>query len=92
MTSMVNIVAKKIHEKLCQQDIDGYLAANFDLHEVARSAIEAMAAPNSKMCKAAAKAMSPDRRPTPNRVSVKAKHAIRYRAMITAALNEGKKG
>lgn len=55
---------------------------------LARAAIEAMAAPTPRMCKAACAAMSPGKRPTPNRVSHKAKHAIRYRAMIQAALEE----
>lgn len=54
----------------------------------ARAAIEAMSAPTPKMCRAACAAMSPGKRPTPNRVSHKAKHAIRYRAMIQAALEE----
>lgn len=59
-----------------------------DFESSARAAIEAMAAPTSGMCKAACAAMSPGKRPTPNRVSHKAKHAIRYRAMIQAALKE----
>lgn len=37
------------------------------------------------MVKAAAKAMSPAHRPTPRRVSVAAKHAYRWRAMVDAA-------
>lgn len=44
--------------------------------------------PTQAMIKAAAKSMSPGRRPTPERVSVKQKHAIRFRAMISAALSE----
>ena len=41
--------------------------------------------PTNKMLDAAAKAMSPERRPTQRRISVKRKHAHRYRAMIQAA-------
>ena len=40
--------------------------------------------PTRAMLKAASKAMSQGRRPTPERVSVKEKHKIRYRAMIAA--------
>lgn len=54
----------------------------------ARAAIEAMREPDNAMLNAASKAMSPDRRPTPKRVSVKMKHRIRYRAMIDAALKD----
>lgn len=54
-----------------------------------RAAIAAMREPTKAMLHAAAKAMSPDRRPTQKRVSVAAKHAIRYRAMIDCALAEG---
>ena len=52
----------------------------------ARAAIEAMREPDAKMLNAACAAMSPGKRPTPKRVSVKAKHGIRYRAMIDEAL------
>ncbi len=43
------------------------------------------ASPTKAMLHAAAKAMSPDRRPTPERVSVRQKHTIRYLAMVAAA-------
>ena len=52
----------------------------------ARAAVEAMREPDIKMLNAACSAMSPGKRPTPDRVSVKSKHAIRYRAMIQEAL------
>lgn len=52
----------------------------------ARVAIEAMMEPSNKMLHEAAKAMSPGRRPTPDRVSVTEKHKIRYQAMIREAL------
>lgn len=40
--------------------------------------------PTKGMLKAAAKAMSPEHRPTKSRVSVREKHRIRYKAMIKA--------
>jgi hypothetical protein len=52
----------------------------------ARAAIKAMRMPTPKMLRAAGKAMSPEKRPTKKRVGAKAKHGIRYRAMIDAAL------
>lgn len=42
--------------------------------------------PTNAMLKAACASMSPGKRPTPDRVSVKQKHRIRYGAMIDAAL------
>jgi hypothetical protein len=59
-----------------------------DYEGMARAAIEALRQPNRKMLRAAAKAMSPGRRPTQARVGCMAKHGIRYRAMIDAALGE----
>jgi hypothetical protein len=44
--------------------------------------------PTKKMLRAACSAMSPGKRPTSKRVSVKAKHGIRYRAMVDAYLEE----
>lgn len=52
----------------------------------ARTVMEAIRKPNNAMLKAACAAMSPGKRPTQKRVSCKAKHGIRYRAMIDAAL------
>jgi hypothetical protein len=46
------------------------------------------ASPTNKMLQAAAKAMSPEKRPTQEWVSVKAKHAIRYKAMVEAYQKE----
>lgn len=46
-------------------------------------------APNNAMLKAAAKSMSPEKRPTKKWVSCSEKHAIRYRAMIAAGLAKG---
>jgi hypothetical protein len=57
--------------------------------ETARAAIAAMREPTIQMRRAASKSMSPDNKPeewVPNGE----KHAIRYRAMIDAALNTEK--
>ena len=59
--------------------------------DLAIAVIAAMRNPTKKMSGAASKAMSPAKRPTPERVSVNAKHAIRYRAMIDEALTQGRK-
>lgn len=58
------------------------------MQEMARAAIAAMREPTKKMLDAAGASMSPAKRPTQARVSVRAKHGIRYRAMIDAALEE----
>lgn len=52
----------------------------------ARVAVEAMREPNKKMLKAACRALSPGRRPVPERVSSKVKYEIRWKAMVDAAL------
>lgn len=54
----------------------------------ARVAIEAMRDPSPSMLRAAGAAMSPGKRPTEAYVSDRAKHGIRYRAMIDAALTQ----
>jgi hypothetical protein len=46
---------------------------------------EAMIDPNNKMINAASKAMSPAKRPTPEWVSAREKHAYRFMAMIEAS-------
>ncbi len=46
--------------------------------------------PTKKLLHAAAKALSPGRRPTQDWVSVQEKHEIRYRAMIAAWIEEQK--
>lgn len=54
--------------------------------KVALAAVyEAMIAPNNRMVKAACKAMSPEKRPTQDWVSVRDKHAYRFMAMIEAS-------
>ena len=44
--------------------------------------------PTKEMLRAAAKAMSPAKRPTQEWMSVSAKHSVRYSAMIRAFLKE----
>ena len=53
MSEMIERVAKQLHEQLSSQDINGYLGANFDLHSVARAAIEAMREPTKAQLEAA---------------------------------------
>lgn len=50
--------------------------------EVLDAVLDALMEPSPKMLDAAAGAMSPAKRPTPNRVSCRQKHKIRYQAMI----------
>ena len=45
----------------------------------------ALTEPSKKMCKAAAKAMSPEKRPTPEWMPSSDKHAYRFMAMIEAS-------
>jgi hypothetical protein len=84
MNEMIVCVAKAICKAQTQTE---------EFHQAffpeAVAAIEAMRAPNRKMILAAAKAMSPGRRPTQQYVSCNAKHGIRYRAMIDEALKHG---
>lgn len=56
--------------------------------ELARTAVEAMREPTRTMLKACCAAMSEGKRPTPERVSSKEKHRIRYRAMIESELSQ----
>jgi hypothetical protein len=58
------------------------------LAATALEVIREMRKPTVQMTKAACAAMSPGKRPTSARVGNKAKHAIRYQAMIDAALAE----
>jgi len=41
--TMIDRVATTLHEKMCRQDIDGYLRADIDCHELARASIEVAA-------------------------------------------------
>jgi hypothetical protein len=69
------------------------IAETFDLeYSDVRAVIEAIRQPTPKMLKAASAAMSVGKRPTQKRVSCKAKHGIRYRAMIDVLLDEGQSG
>lgn len=68
----------------------GYGMTATEAVEYARAVIEEMRRPTNRMLKAAAKAMSPEKRPTPTWVSGSAKHGIRYRAMIDTALHDNR--
>lgn len=100
MTDMIEAVARAIYARMTElgHDEDGvdpaeWAAVSPDLdlarehwRSIASAAIEAMRTPNKAMIKAAGRAMSPDRRPTPEYMSARAKHAFRYSEMIDAAL------
>lgn len=61
-----------------------------DLAAEVRAVIEEMRSPSKAMLHAASKSMSPGKRPTDKWVSASAKHGIRYRAMIDAAISQTK--
>jgi len=82
MADMIERVARVIEAALERHGVTDYEGTTDD----ARAALEAMRKPTPKMLRAAAAAMSPGKRPTLERVSERAKHGIRYRAMIDAAL------
>lgn len=83
-------MVKRVARAIWRQEVDSRQHDEpfvFSWYEAAaRAAIEAMRIPDAKMLKAACAAMSPGKRPTPKRVTERAKHGIRYRAMIDAAL------
>ena len=95
MNEISKIMGKASLEAFCN---DGWNMANTDGRKQAiaeaEAAIKALTdagyaivpkEPTNSMLNAAGGAMSPGKRPTQRRVSVKKKHAIRYRAMIAAA-------
>lgn len=49
MSEMIERVARALHEKMCEQDVNGYLAAQLDAEGLARAAIEAMREPTEAM-------------------------------------------
>jgi len=75
--------AQRVRSALLRQGI-----AEHRVDEATVAVVRALLAPDNKMLKAAAKALSPERRPTDRYVSVKAKHAIRFRAMLRAAIGD----
>lgn len=102
MSKMVEVVAKAMYRADASfSDAEGMgFRASWDADSprhayylnMARAAIEAMRRPDTKMLRAACAAMSPGKRPTQRRVSERAKHGIRYRAMIDAALQGAETG
>lgn len=81
--------AQEVEEAIREALMSAYgIGVAGDSLSLARAAVNVLRAPNNKMLTAAAKAMSPGCRPTEARVSVKAKHAIRYRAMIDVIVAE----
>lgn len=93
MSEMVERVARALHSCVMQNDLDQppWEALGRPWREeclfMARAAMAAMMEPTNVMLKASCAAMSEGKRPTPDRVSSKEKHRIRYRAMIAAELN-----
>jgi len=75
--------AHEVEEAIREALMSAYgIGITGDSLALARAAVKAMRVPNTKMLDAACKSMSPGWRPTPAHVSNKAKHAIRYRAML----------
>lgn len=82
MSDMVEKVARAIRER----ELGKGCPVWEEDYAVARAAIEAMREPDKVMLRAAAKSMSPEKRPTAKWVSCQKKHEIRFTAMIDAAL------
>lgn len=81
---MVERVARAIADAF----MEDYEEATNLYDAMAEAAILAMAQPTKAMTKAMCRAMSPERRPVPEHVSVERKHAIRWEAGARAALGE----
>jgi hypothetical protein len=89
--NMVLEVAKALHHR---EELKGrmmpwdqcHAALHLVFFDRAAVAIHAMREPTGKMLRAACGAMSEGKRPTKRRVSAKAKHAIRWRSMVDAAV------
>jgi hypothetical protein len=64
------------------------LDGHFDIEKVIRAILAELREPSKQMLKAACKSMSPDRRPTPEWVTVNAKHRIRFQAMLDSITEE----
>lgn len=77
MTTMVERVARALHEKMCEQDVNGYLAAQLEAADLARAAIEALMEPTEDMLDAGDAADGYD------------VYVGVWTAMIQAALKEG---
>ncbi len=84
MSEMVERMAMAMDEHWKKHGLDSHQPYHLGM---ARAALEAMREPTSTMLKASCGAMSEGKRPTPDRVSSKEKHRIRYRAMIDAELS-----
>lgn len=70
----------------CDRDCFRVGAGHCSCKNDAIAFIRMMRDPTNSMLNEAAGAMSPGKRPTPDRVSCKEKHRIRYQAMIDCAL------
>lgn len=83
---IARVIDRMAWQIMDENKADGPIHARIEQSKLlAHAAIEEMRSPTPKMLRAACAAMSPGKRPTRKRVSEKAKHGIRYRAMIDAA-------
>lgn len=89
--AVINAMAKSVKECLTRDGVGWKIDIRQSDIRAALLAAEACGwqlvprCPDKHMIRAACKAMSPGRRPTPGRVSVARKHAIRWTAMIAAS-------
>lgn len=94
MTDMVESLAMALRERHKKVGINTWAEMSEKNREYwrdeARFVLGYLRKPTTAMLNAACAAMSPGKRPTPQRVSAKAKHGIRYCAMINAALRDDK--
>lgn len=90
MSEMIERVAQELRNAAGMAADGPYNLSKLDSEYLAYAVIRAMREPTKRMVNAAAKAMSPERRPTPERVSVSQKHRIRYHAMIDEILDDKK--
>lgn len=94
MTEMVESLAMALRERHRKVGVNAWAEMSEKNQQYwrdeARAVLGYLREPTTAMLNAACAAMSPGKRPTPQRVSAKSKHGIRYRAMIDAALREDK--
>lgn len=83
---MVDTITEAMKRATPYWEVVGHTEA--ELRTISLAVLEAIRKPTTHMCNAACKSMSPARRPTPARISNKAKHAVRYTAMIDQAIEE----
>jgi hypothetical protein len=94
MSDTASPTEKQAPAEIIAGRIESWLRVGLGRHYVAEAVITYLGMagyvivprePTAEMIEAACKSMSPGRRPTPDRVSVREKHSIRWRAMVEAA-------